>query len=170
MGTLWIGSHMCATQLKRLPGKSFIPRRWVPIFREKFSLKRVWCLKQLLVGLRNLLRGKFCSFTMLSNLKNTAIIEQILNAYQQSGLKVTKTQRVFSFSSHFQKCVQNHCFCITLKSLIKEHARLEFSDFVSTLLAICLFINLPINSKKAGREDFFPNPARLFRSALLLGT
>ena len=69
MGTLWIGSHMCATQLKRLPGKSFIPRRWVPIFREKFSLKRVWCLKQLLVGLRNLLRGKFSSFTMLSNLK-----------------------------------------------------------------------------------------------------
>ena len=52
MGTLWIGAHMCATQLKRLPGKSFIPRRWVPIFREKFSLKRVWCLKQLLVGLR----------------------------------------------------------------------------------------------------------------------
>ena len=48
--------------------------------------------------------------------KNTALIEQIINAFQKSGLKVTKTQRVFSFSSHFQKCVQNHCFCIRLKS------------------------------------------------------
>ena len=32
----------------------------------------------------------------------------------------------------------------------------------------CSFINLL--SKKAGRVEFFPNPARLFRSALLLGT
>ena len=32
----------------------------------------------------------------------------------------------------------------------------------------CSFINLL--SKKAGRVEFFPSPARLFRSALLLGT
>ena len=32
----------------------------------------------------------------------------------------------------------------------------------------CSFINLL--TKKAGRVEFFPNPARLFRSALLLGT
>ena len=48
--------------------------------------------------------------------KNTALIEQIINAFQKSGLKVTKTQRVFSFSSHFQKCVQNHYFCSRLKN------------------------------------------------------
>ena len=66
----------------------------------------------------------------------------------------------------------------TLKSLIEEHARLDFSDFLSTLLAIfhvirrkippCSFIKLL--SKKAGKVEFFSNPACLFWFALLLGT
>ena len=83
---------------------------------------------------------------------------------------------------------QNICFftlhtrsmyILTLKSLIEEHACLDLSDFLSTLLAIFyvrnekshparLCINLLI--KKAGRMEFFSNPARLFWSALLLGT
>ena len=46
----------------------------------------------------------------------------------------------------------------TLKSLIEEHARLDFSDFLSTLLAIFHVINKKLH------------PARLFRSALLSGT
>ena len=66
----------------------------------------------------------------------------------------------------------------TLKSLIEEYARLDFSDFLSTLLAIFHVINTKFHparlltyfSKKASRVEFFPNPARLFRSALLLRT
>ena len=64
------------------------------------------------------------------------------------------------------------------KSLIEEHARLDFPDFLSTpvqnfscnkqKIPPCSFINLL--SKKAGRVEFFCNPARLFWSALLLGT
>ena len=52
----------------------------------------------------------------------------------------------------------------TLKSLIEEHARLDFSDFLSTLFAIfscnkqkippCSFIDLL--SEKAGRRILFP--------------
>ena len=51
-------------------------------------------------------------------------------------------------------------YIFTLKSLIDEQARKK--------LPPCSFINLL--SKKAGRMDFFSNPARLFRSARLLGT
>ena len=58
----------------------------------------------------------------------------------------------------------------TLKSLIEEHARLDISDFLSSLLSIfhamfkqkippCSFINL--FSKKAGKVGFFSNPACL---------
>ena len=64
----------------------------------------------------------------------------------------------------------------TLKSLTEEqHACLDFSDFLSTLLASFHVINKKFHparllnnllSKKAGRVEFFPNPARLFRSAL----
>ena len=66
------------------------------------------------------------------------------------------------------------CTISTLKSLIEEHARLDFSDFLSTLFAIfhvippCSFINLL--SKKAGRVIFFSKLAHLFPSARLLGT
>ena len=99
MGTLWIGSHMCATQLKRLPGKSFIPRRWVPIFREKFSLKRVWCLKQLLVGLRNLLRGKFCSF-------EGQVISKGFLVSSISSKKQTKTGRLVVKTNPFARLLE----------------------------------------------------------------
>ena len=60
-----------------------------------------------------------------------------------------------------------------------QHARLDFSDFLFTLLAIFHVMNekfhparllVYILSKKAGRMEFFSNPARLFRSVRLLGT
>ena len=62
-------THVCYSAQTIARQKFYTSQMGPPIFREKFSLKRVWCLKQLLVGLRNLLRGKFSSFTMLSNLK-----------------------------------------------------------------------------------------------------
>ena len=49
-------------------------------------------------------------------------------------------------------------FLLLLKSLIEEHARLDFSDFLSTLLAIFHVIN-----------EKFQND-RSFRSPRLLGT
>ena len=67
---------------------------------------------------------------------------------------------------------------ITLKSLIEENARLDFSDFLSTLLVSFHLISRKFHSthlliylvnKQAGWH-FFSNPAHLFRSAYLLGT
>ena len=69
----------------------------------------------------------------------------------------------------------------SLKSLIEEHARLDFSYFLSTQSAIFyvinkkfhpayLFNNLLIVNKQAGPGGTFSNPACLFRSASLLGT
>ena len=66
----------------------------------------------------------------------------------------------------------------TLKSLIEEHARLDFSDFISTLFVIFHVINEKFHParlsiylvKKQAEGFFFSNPARLFRSAHLLGT
>ena len=43
-----------------------------------------------------------------------------------------------------KNCLKNHLiskYSHTLKSLIEEHARLDFSDFLSTLLAIFHVIN-----------------------------
>ena len=69
------------------------------------------------------------------------------------------------------------CTISTLKSLIEEHARLDFSDFLSTLFAIFHVINekfhhtrLLIYLVKKQAEGIFSNPARLFWSARLLGT
>ena len=55
----------------------------------------------------------------------------------------------------------------TLKSLIEEHACLNFSCSKQKIPP-CSFINLL--GKKAGKMEFFSNPACLFRSALQLGT
>ena len=42
---------------------------------------------------------------------------------------------------YFQKIQSRKSKILTLKSLIEEHARLDFSDFLSTLLAIFHVIN-----------------------------
>ena len=42
---------------------------------------------------------------------------------------------------YFQKIQSRKSKILTLKSLIEEHARLDFSDFLSTLLAIFHAIN-----------------------------
>ena len=55
----------------------------------------------------------------------------------------------------------------TLKSLIEEHARLDFSDFLSILHAIFHAVRLLIYSVN---KQIFSKPACLFRSACLLGT
>ena len=66
-----------------------------------------------------------------------------------------------------------------MKSLKEERARLDFSDFLSTLFSIFHVINekfhparllIYLSNKKAGRVNFFSKPARLFRSARLFGT
>ena len=71
----------------------------------------------------------------------------------------------------------NSLYLSTLKSLIEEHARLDFSDFLSTLLAIFHVINVKfpparlliyLVNKQAGWHFF--QACSLFRSALLLGT
>ena len=65
----------------------------------------------------------------------------------------------------------------TLKSLIEEHSRLDFSDFLSTLLTIFHVINekfhparvfIYLVNKPAG--GIFSNPARLFWAARILWT
>jgi hypothetical protein len=62
----------------------------------------------------------------------------------------------------------------TLKSLIEEHARLNLSDFLSTLLAIFHVISKKVHPARLliylVNKQVFSNPARLFRSARLLGT
>jgi hypothetical protein len=63
----------------------------------------------------------------------------------------------------------------TLKSLIEEHARLDFSDFLSTLLAIFKVVNKKFHParlliylvKKADRMEFF-FPILLFYFGLLV--
>ena len=64
-----------------------------------------------------------------------------------------------------------------LKSIIEEHARLDFSDFLSTLLVIFHLLHekfhparLLIYLVKNRQGEFFSKPACLFRSARLFGT
>ena len=53
---------------------------------------------------------------------------------------------------YFQKIQSRKSKILTLKSLIEEHARLDFSDFLSTLLAIFHAIN----------EKFPPAPLLIY--------
>ena len=64
----------------------------------------------------------------------------------------------------------------TLKSLIEEHAPLDFSDFLFTLLAIFHVINKKFHPARLliylvnKQAVWHSNPACLFRTARLLGT
>ena len=77
----------------------------------------------------------------------------------------------FDFSPY--RKIDAYCHLLTLKSLIEEHARLDFSDFLSTLLAIFHVINKKFHparlliylvNKQAGWHFF---PSLLVYSGLL---
>ena len=81
--------------------------------------------------------------------------------YLQANLKmVVPLETITSIAS---EVFENHA--LTLKSLIEEHARLDFSDFLSSLLAIFHVINekfpparllIYLVNKQAGLH-FFPS-------------
>ena len=99
------------------------------------------------------------------------------NCFYWYGTVVMFSCNSIWFPIHMLYCLTAINNKSTLKSLIEEHTRLDFSDFLSTLFAIFHVINkkfhparLLIYLVNKQAVALFSNPARLFRSARLLGT
>ena len=113
-------THVCYSA-QTIARQKFYTSQMGPNFQRKVFYEKGLVFKTTFGWIEKLVERKILLVYNAEQPRNTillhaALIEQILNAYQKLGLKVTKSQRVFSFSSHFQKCVQNHCFCIRLKN------------------------------------------------------